>query len=324
MEELEDYKKIHENHNDYFLYGNGLSISIWEEFRYNSLYKVCCGEEGYGESLFSKEAIQLFGDFDTTNFEWVLYALHLSERVNSTLNNTNGQVREVYENIKSALINAVHKIHINFEDLPSDQLRLLNGIFKSFQKGIFTTNYDLISYWTLMYKSNGLSDLFFYNNIFDIKETLPKNKKVPLYFLHGALHLFKENGETKKLVRSWDNLLDRIQENIEANNPPLFVSQGTSEQKLKTITSSDYLAHCYKQLSQISGGLTIYGSSLRPEDEHIVSAIKKSNIKKIAYSIYVGSNTSLLDIKKEMAKTEKKFENIEVTFYKHSSFFQYL
>ncbi|SDX65646.1 DUF4917 family protein [Salimicrobium album] len=320
MEKLVDYKDIKDSHRSYLLFGNGLAMSFSSEFGYKSLYDLCSLEESSSGPMFSAEALQVFKDFDSTNFEWILYALDLTKKINETLYVDNDKTGEVYENIKHSLIKAVHRVHIGFDEIRRYQLERLGKIFASFNKGIFTTNYDLITYWALMENKNKLADLFFQHSTFNIKATTPYNGKKPVHFLHGALHLYKENGATKKVFRESGSLLERIDETMSNHKTPLFVSEGTSDQKLRTITSNEYLHHCYKKLFQLSGGITIFGHSLAKEDNHIVEAIRQSNVERIAYGVHT-SRRDQKDIDREIAKINSKFKSKTVTFFQSNSFF---
>jgi hypothetical protein len=321
---LEDYSQLYQSHNDYFLFGNGLSIGFCDSFKYSSLYKVCSGEEDGFEAIFSDKEIELFNSFETMNFEWVLYALNLAEDVNSIVEIEGTPIREHYINIKQALLEAVHKVHIRYEDMQDEDIKLLNNIFKKYNKGIFTTNYDLLPYWALNHDVDGLCDVFFgTSSTFDITNTEVRDYNTPIYFLHGALHLYRKDGVTLKLRRSrTTDLLTRIEQTMTGSKTPLFVSEGRNEQKLKTITSNDYLNHCYTQLKNASGGITIFGSRLGSEDKHIVEAIKRSNIRDIAFSIYMDNDEITAELEARMANIRSKFTNKNVKFFRHRSFFE--
>ncbi|KPB03446.1 DUF4917 family protein [Bacillus sp. CHD6a] len=322
---MEDYSQLYQSHNDYFLFGNGLSIGFCESFKYSSLYKVCSGEEDGFDAIFSDKEIELFNGFRTENFEWVLYALNLAEDVNAIVEVDGKPIREHYNNIKQALLKAVHKVHIKYEDTDFEEIELLNNLFKKFNKGIFTTNYDLIPYWTLNHNTDGLCDVFFgSNSTFDVTNTEVRDYNTPIYFLHGALHLYREDGVTIKLRRNQGtDLLTRIEQTMTESKTPLFVSEGRNEQKLKSIASNDYLNHCYNQLKNASGGITIFGSRLGSEDKHIIEAIKHSNIRNIAYSIYMNNDEVTREIEVTVAKIRREFAHKNVKFFKHGSFLDY-
>ena len=66
---------------------------------------------------------------------------------------------------------------------------------------------------------------------------------------------------------------------------PLFVTEGPSADKLKTIRSSDYLSFCYEQLLTHKGALCIFGHDLGPQDKHLVDAIRQARPTTLAISV---------------------------------------
>jgi hypothetical protein len=85
-----------------------------------------------------------------------------------------------------------------------------------------------------------------------------------MWFLHGALHVFDSGTEIQKYT--WKNtgvrLIDQIRDALSRDYFPLFVSEGTSDEKYEKIRHNDYLAKGYRSFSQITGDLFIYGHSL--------------------------------------------------------------
>src|SRR4051812_28615824 len=90
------------------LLGNGASIAVWERFRYSSLYATAVelGHTGPGGLTQAEEKI--FADFQTENFEEVLFSLYRSTMVCDALGIASDPILDSYENIRSALIAAVH------------------------------------------------------------------------------------------------------------------------------------------------------------------------------------------------------------------------
>ena len=60
---------------------------------------------------------------------------------------------------------------------------------------------------------------------------------------------------------------------------PLFVTEGPTQDKLKTIRSSDYLSFCYDQLLGHGDGLCIFGHALGEQDSHIIHALRQAKPK---------------------------------------------
>lgn len=71
------------------------------------------------------------------------------------------------------------------------------------------------------------------------------------------------------------------------NHIPLFVSEGTSPQKISAIQNSNYLNTVYREvIPAIDDSLTIFGWDFGEHDIHILKRIKYSSVKKIAISVY--------------------------------------
>lgn len=67
----------------------------------------------------------------------------------------------------------------------------------------------------------------------------------------------------------------------------LFVSEGTSKQKLKSIQSSYYLNTFYREvLTNLPDNLVIFGWGLGEHDLHILHRMAKSGIQRVAVSVY--------------------------------------
>jgi hypothetical protein len=67
---------------------------------------------------------------------------------------------------------------------------------------------------------------------------------------------------------------------------PLFVSEGDSSQKIKSIKRSFYLSNVYYDvLVDLGRDVVIYGWSFGENDNHILSKIKDGEIERIAVSI---------------------------------------
>ena len=90
---------------------------------------------------------------------------------------------------------------------------------------------------------------------------------------------------------------------------PLFVSEGTWQNKLSKIRKNIYLNHCYKSLSSIgtkNSSLVIFGTLLKRNDTHIRKAILKSKVE----NIYIGVSNE--DEAKEFDDVEKMKEITKV------------
>lgn len=105
-----------------------------------------------------------------------------------------------------------------------------------------------------------------------------------------------------------------LDEHCEKKEYPIFVTAGSSFDKLTHIMHNKYLAYCYETLSSIEGSLICYGFGFGQYDDHIIKAINKAGKKRkdkngnwhTLNSIYIGiySKDDLVHIK----QIEKQFK----------------
>lgn len=109
-----------------------------------------------------------------------------------------------------------------------------------------------------------------------------------VFYLHGALHVFDAGAEVQKYT--WCNtgvaLVDQIREALRENRYPIYVTEGTSESKMKRIQHSAFLSRAFRSFAHIGGSLFVYGHSLANSDEHVLRLIERGTIKKVYVSIY--------------------------------------
>ena len=121
--------------------GNGSSISYSSKFSYSSLYD---------KADFTNEERQLFDEFDTKNFEYILRKLFQAGEVNKILGlDQKERVSFAYEHIRLKLIETIKSIHPAMSDI--DPSTVHDEVFKSMMeyKYIIDLNYDFILYWIL-------------------------------------------------------------------------------------------------------------------------------------------------------------------------------
>jgi hypothetical protein len=334
MEVFESYEALIQHDDIYLtnlLFGNGFSINFGSRFRYSSLFEDAV-------ELLQKHDIELFENIDTTNFELVLRRLHNTIETNKVFKIGYNTIEESYERIKTALIETVRNVHPQPNEISYLDVQRLRTTFKVFRKKAFTTNYDLLAYWALNKVRNSdrrVADGFgldvdtqtiMYGAGVGVSE---EEQPIRLYHLHGSLHLYMNKDEIIKITRKYnparttDNpLLQAITDTYDLGYFPLYISEGTWKQKLNKILNNKYLHYCYSALSRISEALTIYGQALDVEtDKHIIDAIKKSGVTKIAYGIY--------DIERKeriIRDVTNAFEDsaIEIMYFNSKDFFESL
>lgn len=284
-----DWEEV--NNNDNFkalLLGNGFSIGISSKFKYESLLNQIDQYEipmyPFARDLFNEDKV------NTYNFEEVLRVIYHASLVN--LYNQDA-IKQLYFNVQKSLIEAVSQSHVIYSDVP---IKNVADALKSYEC-IFTTNYDLIPYWSLMgaLSFEGFCDLFWSSGCeFDLSNTEIWGNRTPIYYLHGAIHLKTDpDGVVYKVTASEDLTLSDIISSNKMGNTPLFISEGKSEIKLRRIRENYYLSFCYDELLNCKEDIIIYGHGLdKNYDEHILSALKKSPIEKLAFSVFSGMNSA--------------------------------
>ena len=281
------------------LLGNGFSCAVWEKFGYSSLYEKACSDDI--QKPLSLEDMLLFKSLKTKNFERVLSILTSTGRVNRIFGQDYQLFDQRYEHIKTALGEAVRAVHIPWLQVSEQVLTAIRRELKRY-KSIYSTNYDLLTYWAVMSENNGdgFKDYFWKkipgcdDPIFDVTDTSIRGNPTLVLYLHGALHLYREpeSERTYKLVsRTNQSLLD-------IPEVPLFITEGSSSDKLRAINSSDYLSFAYQRFLGHSSPLVVFGHSLGETDGHLVKAIKASNADKIAISIRSSNSPDTIRQKK--------------------------
>jgi len=253
--------------------------------------------------------------------------------------------------LKELLVETVAKNHPEY---PSeiDEPKYVNclNFLKCFldSKGrVYTFNYDLLLYWTLMYgmekklivgaPNDGFGrDTDFYDGESHVSDyvtwqgdTNAHNQNI--HYLHGALHIFDRGPDVEKFVWHDKNvrLIDQSRQALEQGKFPLFVSEGESDKKMDKITHSGYLYHSYKSFSATMGAkpkvpncLFTYGVSFTDNDWHIVKKIAEGRVKHLYVSIYgdpySNDNQRIINYI-EMLKRRRRDDELEVTFYNAES-----
>lgn len=268
------------------LLGNGFSRAVWDNFRYSSLYDKASSSKDVQHPL-TNEDKALFKSLKTENFERVLFELSTARLVNKVLKQDYSVIERRYENIKTALGEAVKQVHPSWNKVNSATksptvLHKIREDLKNY-KFVYSTNYDLLIYWAVMSKNNGseFKDYFWYG-AFNITNTNIYDDSTRILYLHGALHLYRGHAGKTLKRKNWQSrsLLDSFE-------APLFITEGSAEDKLESIRSSDYLSFAYTQFSNHKAPLVIFGHSLGDgdADKHLVEAIRKYQATTIAISV---------------------------------------
>ncbi|GBF44604.1 hypothetical protein LPTSP2_39070 [Leptospira ellinghausenii] len=318
-----------ENKNDFnqsVILGNGASIAIDSAFSYSSLFAKAKELQNLNEDL-----EKIFDHFETKDFEFVLRMLWHATKINETLSIEEEKTQVAYKTIKNALIQSVQNNHPKQSKIDYSLPNITN--FLSNFSEIYSLNYDLLIYWSILLGNektkNRFKDCFisseFKSDWENLKEPYGEAKKSTLVFYpHGNLALetnimgIERKVKAKKNIDLLETIFDRWNK---GDSIPLFVSEGLSNQKLNTIKRSNYLAEIYyNAFSKISGNLLIYGWSLSEQDTHLIKTLNKDRINKICISIFTG-NSNYIDEIERIEKVLKKqgFNEKDISFVDSSS-----
>lgn len=141
------------------------------------------------------------------------------------------------------------------------------------------------------------------------------------WFLHGALHVFDAGTEIQKYtwVNTGVRLIDQIRDALNKGFFPLFVSEGTSAEKLERIRHSDYLAKAYRSFSEITGALTIYGHSLAENDEHYLKRIEKGKLSQLYIGLHGDANSDanrrIIRRADQMANNRRRSAPLAISYF---------
>jgi Domain of unknown function (DUF4917) len=277
----------------HLLLGNGFSIACRPDiFRYGKLY------EQADFSALSPYVKSVFEELKTQDFEHVIKALRDAALLLGAYKDASAdlieQIKKDADALRDLLVQTIAASHPAYPgDLTESEYAACRSFLSHF-KTTYTFNYDLLLYWVHMHVEEGKapsSDDGFRKKQDDFDAAYvtwepSQSHEQNMYFLHGALHVFDAGTEVQKYT--WRNtgvrLIDQIRDALSRNYFPLFVSEGTSEEKYERIRHSDYLAKAYRSFCEIQGSLFIFGHSLAPNDEHYLRAIENG---KLAH-LYIG------------------------------------
>jgi Domain of unknown function (DUF4917) len=269
------------------LLGNGLSINVWPSFDYDSLFGQACrgGLTPADQMLFE----------GTPNFESVLADLNTAIRVDAALEIDTERVYERYRSIQRALGHAIREVHVGGGQIALRKFDAIRDVLTRYE-WIFTTSYDLILYWAMGCRGvwKPFVDGFYVNRgdrlVFDSSRDVVHDDQIPVYFLHGALHLVVGgSGMTWKLRgrRELQTILDQFGEPI-AGDPqarPLLVTEGSAHDKLRAIEGNEYLSRALAHLRETKLPVVVFGSRLGESDNHLIDALNEYPLRAVAVSM---------------------------------------
>ena len=336
----ERYRKRH------LLLGNGFSIGCRADiFHYASLY-------GKADFSAAPEVQSVFDAYDTQDFEIVIRALESAAKILSLyVPQSEAGKAKMLEHaalLKEILVTTVSGNHPNLpSEIRDDEFWACRKFLRNFLSGekkghVFTLNYDLLLYWSVMHDDNPFEDVpdLSKNDSFGNDEDEPDADYVVwqgetaahsanIHYLHGALHLFDAGSELQKYtwVRKGDPLVDQSREALAQNKFPLFVAEGTSRQKKAKIRHNAYLYQCFKVLTANANIGThcffVFGHSLADSDDHILRRLGKGSFKTLYVSLYGDpngdANKNIIARANALAAMRHERKPLEVIFFDAAS-----
>lgn len=322
----------------HLLLGNGFSIALKRDiFSYVSLYQNA-------EFDAAPHVKKLFDALGTQDFEIVIKHLHDAAKVVEVYRPSAvtlaRSLRRDAAVIKEALVTAIAKRH---PDRPFDIKPIQYAACRRFLGAfdhIFTLNYDVLLYWTLM--QNEVDKLIIpHDDGFRHPEDDPgkpwvswqQANSATVSYLHGALHLFDAGSEITKYTWSKTDkpIVDQIRAALADEKYPLFVAEGNSETKLQRILHNGYL---HKALRSFEGccnssttAIVVFGHSLAVNDRHVLRCISKGTCSDLVVSLY-GDPASeenrkaianALALQDERGPTKGRRPALRLTFYDAAS-----
>lgn len=325
----EEYSKRHA------MLGNGFSIACRPDiFVYGKLF------ERADFSKLSPSARKVFDTLKTTDFEKVIKSLRDAEKIlaayRSNFKKTRKAMLKDAKGIRELLVKTIASSHPEHPgDITDDEYAACRRFLKNF-KLIYTLNYDLLLYWALMHTDEGKnpsSDDGFRKPDYDFKADYvtwdpSQSHGQNVWYLHGALHVFDTGTEIQKYtwVNTGIRLIEQIRDALSRDYFPLFVAEGTSNEKLERIRHSDYLAKAYRSFQSIGGALFIIGHSLASNDEHYLKLIEKGRVEHLFVGIFgtpdspanrkiIRRAERMIQAREGIIRNRKKYPSLSVSFY---------
>lgn len=320
--------------NRHLMLGNGFSIALFPEiFTYGTLF-----ERAKKSSKLSRKIAEVFALLGTTDFEQVMEALQIASSLVGIYSTKTPRLavnlQKDAEKLRDVLAETISENHPERPyKVDKEQYASCKRFLSHFDKGsIYTLNYDLLLYWTLMQDEvepqvpcdDGFRDSDHEGGNYVVWDVQNSGRQ-RVFYLHGALHLYDAGAELKKFVWSKTEiaLVDQIKQSLAKREYPLVVTEGTSEQKMDRIQHSGFLNRAYRSFSSIQGKLFIYGHSLAENDEHLLKLIDQGKTNQVYIGIYGKPNTKnnqkVISRARQFASRRSDKNPAEIYFYNAES-----
>ncbi len=300
----------------------------------NNVRKVY-DKNNYGIFLLFKE----FDNFFTINYDSFNYLLllkykksNITSGISIPLDNSqmvldiNEEFEDIYSKCREIIYNGTSILDINSKIVNAhrlknakveEQLQVIKGYsednglkwrIKDIRRVLNIIKEELKDEETLVIEQ---VELGFENSVFS------PDTEQNVYHLHGAFHIYEEDGTTKVLrstgIKSLYNLIEEALEQGDKN----IVSVFERDNKVMKINENEYLKHCFNKLKYLSGNLVLIGVSCTENDDHIMNEIRKSNIKKLYISFWSKEDYENIERVKEKYFKDKSVVPVDAKSIKY-------
>jgi hypothetical protein len=260
------------------LLGNGFSQAFSGKFGYQRLRDVAAMDDKLTSTVTQD---QLFEHAESDDFETVIQHLeqsaHLIQLYDATDSSLAAALIADAQVVKDGLVDALTRIHPDSARTVDDAKYIaVRGFLRNFAN-IFTLNYDLLLYWAV--NQDRLQPPVVRSDGFRRPEGVltwrypERDDDQALFFLHGAMHLYTDGGDIRKLTAADGNIVDQLRSNLDQGRYPLVVTEGSRGNKEARIAQVPYLAFGYRRLARLTGALFVHGVAFSRNDQHILDAI---------------------------------------------------
>jgi hypothetical protein len=325
---VHQWSEIATQFTDGLVLGNGASIAFDPRFRYASLR-----ESAMERGLISNDVQSVFDHLNTVDFELVLRMLWHTNRINGALGIDEPRTEDAYRSVRLALIQVIRAIHVE-HDLVQERLPLAARFMRQFST-VTSLNYDVLVYWAILHSNSSQNRHQFKDCFVDRGQfrqdweklrtpIWPAESSTIVGYPHGNLALAADlRGNEKKLAAAGGgaNLLESIFDEWNSGNyGPVFVSEGTSSQKMSSIRRSPYLVTIHGELlASMRNSVAIFGWSIGDNDLHLLDSICRGGAIKYAYAVDPNSQR----LNDEMSRVEnlivQRQQNAQVLFFDRTS-----
>jgi len=291
MEQIYSWSEISDDFGDGLILGNGASIAFDTRFKYQSLK-----ERAQHLNLIHSDVQQVFQHLDSEDFELVLRMLWHANKINEALKISDNRTTQAYQNVREAFINVIQNIHVAYEEV--SKYLATAATFMSRFSTVVSLSYDVLVYWAVLVGNenelNRFKDCFlrgeFQKDWERFRKPHGKNPAATLVFYpHGNLILVAdlEGTELKIQADAGSHPLNTvIQKWSDGTHTPVFVSEGTSEQKRAAIRRSPYLSKVYEEvLPALGKSVVVFGWAIHECDDHLLDAVCQGTTSQFAVAV---------------------------------------